>query len=83
MGVASVTCRGGCTCGRSAVDAHRGASISAVDRLVSVWSTRTIAVRASHSRLLYATEACSLLITVLNETSSGGHKFKLARAALL
>ena len=68
MGIARVSCVGGCVCDAEDIDAHRGASHS--QRSVSVWESREVRLRLQAAH-------CTLRLRVLPRTSSGGHKFKL------
>ena len=81
MGRATLECSGACECDAMAhhIDAHRGESLPAADRLVSVWMTRSITVsRAAAADSDNASLPCVLGLTVRDDTSSGGHKFKVA-----
>ena len=62
MGRARVACESGCTCDAVDVDAHHSPHVSTV-----------------YLQALMPTQApiCHIGVTVLNETSSGGHKFKV------
>ena len=71
MGVASVHCENGCTCDEIALDAHTGSSF------VSIWQTSVMSLE-----LLGDSTSCGVCVTVLNQTSSGHHKFKLASMTL-
>ena len=76
MGIAAISCEGGCTCERTEIDASRGASSKQQD--VSLWNEAgvgSVAMRASE-------RSCDLAVTVLNRTTSGGHKFKLRGVTL-
>ena len=67
MGAARVECAAGCACAPRVVDAHRVGEV----RNVSVFEAVELAATAQKG------PPCELVVTVLNATSSGGHKFKL------
>ena len=63
-GVVRVSCTHGCTCAETRVDAHRAGQAA------SVFEDLILNVDGSSAE-------CGLQLLVLNETSSGGHKFKV------
>ena len=74
MGIAQVTCEGGCTCAPQWIDAH----VTDPSRNVSI--VRESVFRVTPSEV--ATD-CVLRFTVADASSSGGgHKWKLLRVAL-
>ncbi|GLC42226.1 hypothetical protein PLESTB_000644700 [Pleodorina starrii] len=70
MGQASVACLGGCECSTSTTNPYMTVKISVTKMLgLTVhWAKRD--------------EPCDLQVTVLNETRSKGHKFKVSGAVL-
>jgi hypothetical protein len=70
MGVVELSCHGGCRCVPFMVDAHRPTTAASVFEQTSVNVTRDDALGS-------AAPACELQLEVLNQTSSGGHKWKL------
>ena len=71
MGIAEVTCEGGCSCAAQRVDAHQTSP------------TRNVSVVRTSSFEVSAAAACVLRFVVLEESSSGGgHKWKLTQVAV-
>ncbi|KAL1526704.1 hypothetical protein AB1Y20_015404 [Prymnesium parvum] len=67
MGIVRLRCGGSCTCEQQRVDAHQ------------VSQTRNVSVFIEHSfrASLHHSQSCPLFVWLTNESSSGGHKFKL------
>eukprot|EP00798_Chlamydomonas_sp_ICE-L_P013622 gene13622-19500_t len=63
MGQAEVQCEGGCTCSRQVINGHH------TDRTSQLFL---------ESFFVSQSDSCTLSITVLQETSSGKHKFKIS-----
>ena len=89
MGVARLECVSGCECETQRIDAHRINQM----RNVSVFEAHTFSARAPHAAPHTAphtvphqhrthprratTPPCEIRLTLLRQTSSGGHKFKV------
>lgn len=72
MGRIKLRCLGGCRCATHILDAHR---VTHSERNASVYADHEFALRG-------ASAGCVLRARILNETSSGGHKFKMRFLAL-
>lgn len=82
MGIVRLSCRGGCSCLPHNLDAHAAQRAPAARRGVmrparlayvrneSVWSTHEFEVRGRSAE-------CQVRITLLQNSSSGGTKFKV------
>ena len=68
MGTAEVECRGVCHCDAQRIDAH--AAAASVRASTWVWHTWEMESSEGGGK-------CALRLTVLADTSSGGHKFKV------
>ena len=85
MGIVHLSCRGdSCSCPDGRIDAHRPRSqdstfeqIELTIKLVGSWQSLSRSNRVSD---IFG--RCSLVVHVANDTSSGGHKFKLVRLSL-
>ena len=64
MGVAELRCTAGCTCTPQRIDAHRRVR-------QSVFTMHSFAIERAHD------DSCTMEIRLLQETSSGEHKFKV------
>jgi hypothetical protein len=80
MGTVRLECSRGCECHEQLIDAHRTNGI----RNVSVFLSHTFTARAPRRQHAALAErkgkqpmACELLLTLLERTSSGAHKFKV------
>ena len=71
MGTARVHCVSGCTCSPVDLDGHRGNRQR--QRHVSVWKSHVV----DGVKLDPRVAVCVIGINVLNQTASGGFKFKL------
>ena len=73
MGVAAAGCRGACTCDAQVIDAHDS------DRAynATTWKVHSFAVDQSKGSSGARGGACHLRVRILNETRSGGTKFKV------
>ena len=69
MGIIACECEGACECTAHRIDAHRS-----LERSASTFESHEISISARSNA---TGGACMLRFTVLRETSSGGHKFKL------
>jgi hypothetical protein len=67
MGRAVVSCVSGCACEPSVIDAHEAVTKHSINRL--------------HEVHVSASRACILQIKVLQQSSSGQHKFKVSQVA--
>ena len=65
MGVVELRCVHGCSCEPQTIDAHAPAERASIRKVAYVHVSRL--------------EGCALRLTVLEQTGSGGHKFKLVR----
>ncbi len=74
MGVAHISCTGGCVCATTHLDAHRSSATE--QRHVSVWETRRVPINAA-TRDNGDSRACVVHAKVQLRTSSGAYKFKL------
>ena len=81
MGRAALGCAGTCRCDGATLDAHRGPEREAAggERYVSLWESHDAVVRPLWPP---RGKECLLRVTLLNETSSGGTKFKLGKVTL-
>lgn len=79
QGIARVSCAGGCSCGARDVDAHsadeRTSTLEDVELPLTPRVTGGGGAEAAHA-------SCLLQLRLLNATSSGEHRFKLARVIL-
>ena len=78
MGTARLECVDGCECAPQRIDAHKTNEI----RNVSVFESHSFPVRAARARLFAADGTpeqwkCEVMITLLQETRTGSHKFKV------
>ena len=74
MGVALLECVSGCSCAPQRIDAHKTSEI----RNTSVYESHTFtARRGGGDGVGPAREWCEVVLTLLAETSSGRHKFKV------
>lgn len=71
MGVVRIACKRRCRCKTHDIDAHRTSAVRNDTVFVGHWFD-----------VIGANERCNILFTVLNRTSSGGHKFKLRSLTL-
>ena len=75
MGVARIRCNSGCTCDEQDLDAHR---IHRDQSNVTVFTEHRFELAAdAPGGSSEAQTACGLSLSVLPETSSGGHVFKV------
>ena len=76
MGKAILSCERRCTCTPLTLDAHRASGIGTTERNSSIFASRWFPARVSAT-------PCSLRLTVLQQTSSGGHKFKVNQISVM
>ena len=78
MGKVTLECREGCSCAPQLIDAHKVSDV----RNVSVYETHTFTAKGQQQGAGKGPRAdggleCEFVFTTSQETSSGGHKFKL------
>ena len=79
MGVARLTCTTGCSCAPQRINAHQVGDV----RNVSIFAqyefnvTRTLGELRGPGSTLAMTHDCELQLRILEQSSSGGHKFKV------
>lgn len=69
MGVARVSCHGGCSCETHQLDGHTGGTVAGVSN-TSAWAVDVFTLHG-------ASRDCKIRLEVLDLTSSGEHKFKV------
>ena len=79
MGIVAYACEGACECASQRIDAHRATANGT--RSDSTFESYNIVARPR--RLATLAEECVLLLQVLLESSSGGHKFKVRQVSVL
>ena len=80
MGRVQIECTGGCDCKAVTLDAHHDAKMSPYDLRylhLHTHNASSATGAAAGAAVGAARRRCALRLTVLNETSSGSHKFKL------
>ncbi|KAJ1640129.1 hypothetical protein T492DRAFT_832329 [Pavlovales sp. CCMP2436] len=79
-GIAEVSCTGGCACGAQRVDSHNPSEQTSTLGVLNLPFFEVAPARIKREKLADSAGAlCLLRLRVLNETSSGAHKFKLVR----